>query len=42
VRAVQNHALLVREVDSTRIELRHISEALMTINAKLDRLVRTR
>ena len=37
-RTMQVHVDLIREVDSTRIELRHIAEALDKIDRKLDRV----
>jgi len=36
-RTMQVHVDLIREVDSTRIELRHIAQSLEKIEAKLDR-----
>lgn len=36
-RSVQTHTMLIREVDSTRIELRHIADALNRIERKIDR-----
>ena len=36
-RMMEVHVDLIREVDSTRIELRHIAQSLEKIEAKLDR-----